>query len=131
MSPALTPRLALDYLRELSADIRDGVVLDAGGERLAGEPALLPGARDLLAGMGSAGEAEGRTRTGLVLAARGGEFAIVLVCGPHGLSGLARHDLRLTLGDLGAPVEPVAASAVVPPARVEQLVAAARKDPGE
>ena len=58
MTPALTPALALGYLRELSADVRDGVVLGAGGEVLAGEPAMAGPARELLAAMGAAGEAE-------------------------------------------------------------------------
>ena len=35
-APTLTPQLALDYLRELSADIRAGVVLDPDGALLAG-----------------------------------------------------------------------------------------------
>ena len=33
-APTLTPPLALDYLRELSADIRSGVVLDPKGALL-------------------------------------------------------------------------------------------------
>ena len=35
-APTLTPPLALDYLRELSADIVAGVVLDRAGTLLAG-----------------------------------------------------------------------------------------------
>ena len=39
-APTLTPQLALDYLRELSADIRAGVVLDSKGALLAGPEAM-------------------------------------------------------------------------------------------
>src|SRR3954464_1632557 len=38
MPPALTPELALDYLRELSADVTAGVVLAADGQRVAPPP---------------------------------------------------------------------------------------------
>jgi hypothetical protein len=131
MSPALTPVLALDYLRELSADIRDGVVLDAAGEQLAGEPALVPAARELMAEMSAATEAEGRTRAGVVLAARAGGLTIVLVCGPQAMPALGRHDMRLALGDLGAPSETDTACATVPAALVERLLAEVRRDPGD
>src|SRR3954469_13817373 len=47
MPPALTPELALDYLRELSADVRAGVVLAGDGTRLAGPDALAEPARRL------------------------------------------------------------------------------------
>ena len=46
-APTLTPQLALDYLRELSADIRAGVVLDPEGALLAGPDNLAEPARDL------------------------------------------------------------------------------------
>ena len=48
MTAALTPALALDYLHALSADLRAAVVLDAGGECLAGPPALGEAARAVL-----------------------------------------------------------------------------------
>src|SRR4051794_34426263 len=40
MTAALTPELALAYIRELSADYLGGAVLDARGDRLAGDAAL-------------------------------------------------------------------------------------------
>ena len=40
MMSSLTPDVALAYVRELSADVRAGIVLDAHGERLAGAPEL-------------------------------------------------------------------------------------------
>ena len=64
--------------------------------------------------MGDAAEAEARTPRGAVLAARAGELAVVLACGPRALGGLARHDLRLVLGDLGAPPDGPADAAFAP-----------------
>ncbi|MEZ0292906.1 MAG: hypothetical protein ACAH82_10215, partial [Solirubrobacteraceae bacterium] len=50
MSPAaLTPALALDLVRELSADVRAGLILSAAGERLAGPSELAAAARALAA----------------------------------------------------------------------------------
>ncbi len=131
MTPALTPALALGYLRELSADVRDGVVLGARGELLAGEPALAPPARDALAAMGAAAEAEGRCAEGAAFAARGPDAAIVLVTGAQALDGLVRHDLRLVLADLGAaPAEPPGPAAAVPLEVVKRLCSAAQHAPG-
>jgi hypothetical protein len=100
MPPALTPELALDYLRELSADVRAGVVLAADGRRLAGPEALAEPARALLAALPDADEAEVSTGEGIVFAARSGEHAVVLVCGRLALGALHRYDLRVVLGDL-------------------------------
>ena len=49
MPPALTPDLALAYVRELSADVRAVAVLDAGGALLAGDAAVAAAAAPLLA----------------------------------------------------------------------------------
>lgn len=130
MSPALTPELALRYLRELSADIREAIVLDGRGSRLAGDPALTPAATELQAEMGDAGEAEGATIEGVVVAARAGDHTIVLVCGSQALVPLARHDLRLVLVDLGAPALPAQDPKTVPAALVHRLLAAAPGEPG-
>lgn len=130
MSPALTPVLALEYLRELSADVRDGIVLGARGIRLAGSPALAPAARELLAAIGGAAEAEGRSSAGVVLAAQGGDLVLVLVLGSQAMPALARHDLRLVQGDLGARAQAVAEPATVPAAVVERLLLAAGRAPG-
>ena len=48
MMSSLTPDVALAYVRELSADVRAGIVLDAHGEFLAGAPELHAPARHLL-----------------------------------------------------------------------------------
>lgn len=129
MAPASTPALALAYLRELSADVRAGVVLE--GDRLvAGPPALEHAALELRAVMGPAGTAEGRTSRGAAIAACAGGLTIVLACGPRALGELTRHDLGLALEDLGAGgFEPGRAPAPVPSALVEALLAAAPRAP--
>ena len=105
MTPALTPALAVDYLRELSADIRDGVVLDANGALLAGTDELACAARDLMAAAGDALDVHVATAAGAVFAARDDRHAIVVTSGPLALPALARHDLRMVLADLAADAE--------------------------
>ena len=100
MTPALTPELALDYLRELSADVRAGVVLSADGTLLAGPPELAAPARELLSAAPGADAVEVTAAGGTVFAARSDRHAIALVCGRHALPELARHDLAMVLGDL-------------------------------
>jgi hypothetical protein len=102
-APTLTPKLALDYLRELSADIRAGVVLATGGALLAGPEDLAEAARDLLARAGDAREVQAATTEGVVFAARSDTHAVVLVCGRFALPSLVRHDLRRVLADLVGP----------------------------
>ena len=98
--PALTPPLALDYLRELSADIRAGVVLAPDGTHLAGPDALAEPARDLFAAAGDASELHVTTPDGAVYGARSDRHAIAVVCGHFALPSLIRYDLRLVLADL-------------------------------
>lgn len=100
MPPALTPALALDYLRELSADVRSGVVLDADGDLLAGPAELAAPARALLDAAPDAEAIEVATDGGAVFAARSQAHAIAIVCGRHALPALARYDLKAVLGDL-------------------------------
>jgi hypothetical protein len=97
----LTPALALDYLRELSADVRDGVVLGADGTLLAGPEELVQPAIDLLAAAGDAADVHVTTADGAVFAARDDRHAIVIVSGRLALPSLARYDLRVVLSDLG------------------------------
>lgn len=106
--PALTPPLALDYLRELSADIRAGVVLAADGALLAGPEGLAGPARDLFAGAGDAPEIQVVTREGDVFAARSDRHAIAVVCGRFALPSLIRYDLKLVLADLEGAERPEA-----------------------
>jgi hypothetical protein len=106
MPPALTPARALEYLRELSADIRDGAVLDAEGRMLAGGEELASPARDLMAAAGDATDIHVSTDDGAVFAARDDHHAIILACGRLALPSLARYDLRMVLADLsGEPPE--------------------------
>jgi hypothetical protein len=98
--PALTPPLALDYLRQLSADIRAGVVLAPDGTHLAGPDALAEPARDLFAAAGDAAEIQVSTPDGAVYGARSDRHAIAVVCGRFALPSLVRYDLRVVLADL-------------------------------
>jgi len=100
MTDALTPDQALDYLRTLSADIREAAVLDASGELVAGPDALAEPARALLAAAPEAEDLEVATAQGSVFAARSDTHAVVLVCGRFALPALVRFDLRMVLGDL-------------------------------
>jgi hypothetical protein len=97
---ALTPALAVDYLRELSADIRAVAVLTAAGEPLAGPPELAGPARALLQAASDAAEIEVATGGGAVHAARSDEHAVVAVCGRFALPALIRYDLKVVLGEL-------------------------------
>jgi hypothetical protein len=110
MSPALTPELAADYLRELSTDILAVAVLAPDGARLAGAQALAEPARELLAAAPDAAEVEVITGDGAVYAARSEHHALVAVCGRFALGALIRYDLKVVLADL-APDRPAGAEA--------------------
>ena len=97
---ALTPELAVDYLRELSADINAVAVLTAAGEPLAGNAEVVAAARTLLAAAPDAAEIEVATAGGAVHAARSAEHAVVAVCGRFALPALIRYDLKVVLGEL-------------------------------
>ena len=100
MTDVLTPALALDYLREMSADVRAGVVLDARGSTLAGPDALGAAARDLLGAAPDAEEIQVVLPEGAVFAVRDDRHAIAVACGRHALPALARYDLRVILAEL-------------------------------
>ena len=135
MPPALTPELALDYVRELSADVRAALVLDAAGERLAGPPELAAAARALLAAGGDAAELEAGGAGGVVCAVRSRDHAAVAVCGRFAIGAVVRHDLRTALAALegrapdgpdparGAPAGPLDRALL---AAAEALIAAAK-----
>jgi hypothetical protein len=106
MPPALTPALALDYVRELSADVRATVVLDAAGELLAGPERLARPARALLEAGGDAAELEAAAAGGVVCAVRSPAHAAIAICGRHAIAGVVRTDLRAALAALeGRPPE--------------------------
>ena len=99
MTAAGSPQRALDRLAAMSAHIREAVVLDADGERLAGSRALAAPARDLLAHVDGT-EVEVATRRGVVYAARSRHSAIALVASRAALPALMLYDIRMVLGDL-------------------------------
>jgi hypothetical protein len=101
MPPArMTPALAVDYVRELSADVRAAVVLDAAGELLAGAPQLAAPARALLDAGAHADELEAADADGVVCAVRSTDHAAVAVCGRFAIAGVVREDLRAALAAL-------------------------------
>jgi hypothetical protein len=96
----MTPERALAHLRDISPDIRDGVVLDVARHRLAGRRTLAGPAADLLAAAGDAAEVEVGTGRGAVFGVGGERGAIVVVAERSALSSVLRWDLRVTLQEL-------------------------------
>jgi hypothetical protein len=112
--PALTPALALDFLAELSTDIRAGVLLDADGALAAswqGDDEKGERVRELVTDLiervdGSAGsskpaQVEVSTPGGFVFCVREGGWTIAVVTGRYVLSSLMLYDLRRVAEDLG------------------------------
>jgi hypothetical protein len=97
MTASLTPALALAYLRELSADIRAAIVLDAAGNRLAGPESLAAPARALLAEGSLVGALTDR---GGAFGARDTRHGVVAATGPLALPRLVLHDLARVLAAL-------------------------------
>jgi hypothetical protein len=128
MPATLTPAQALGYLRELSADMTAGIVLDAQGDRLAGPPALHAPAKALLDHAPThTTELHGRTPTGAVFAARDAHHQIVVTTGLLALPRLTRHDLRTALAALDTGRAAAATTPLAAPERlVEPVLAAAR-----
>ncbi len=128
MPPALTPELALAYVRELSADVRAVVALSGSGERLAGDAGVAAAARALLGAAPDAAELEIVTANGVACAVRGTRHSLVAACGPFALPGVVRQDLRAALGalepDASPPAAPAADAAQSPAADAAQSPAA-------
>jgi hypothetical protein len=123
VSAALSPDLAVAYVRELSADVRAVVVLAADGELLAGPPALAAPARELLAAAGDRMDVACRTADGVVMAARTPAHAIVVAAGPHSLVGPTALDARTAVEALaGGPAPDAAAGRGAPDAGVTQAL---------
>jgi hypothetical protein len=93
----MSPERALDDLRTMSLEVRDGVVLGADGRRLAGSRTLAAPARELFAQAPDAAEIEVATGRGTVYAARSGRRAIAVVATRSALSSVMLYDLRMTL----------------------------------
>jgi predicted regulator of Ras-like GTPase activity (Roadblock/LC7/MglB family) len=117
--PALTPALALDYLDELSVDIRASVVLDNAGELAAASwddderaERMRALVAELLTRAGEAApdagvdQVEVTTSEGSVFAVRGSQWTVAVVAGRKPLASLMFYDLRNVVTDLGgdAPV---------------------------
>ena len=97
MTAALTPALALAYLRELSLDMRAAVVLDPAGTVLAGDAGISGRVRSLMATAGS----EAVLADGDLLLARAPDGgAIALLAGDFALVPLLEHDLAATAAAL-------------------------------
>ncbi|MDA0165455.1 hypothetical protein OM076_34620 [Solirubrobacter ginsenosidimutans] len=116
MTASLTPALALEFITALSADIRAGIVLGAGGEHLAGPAALAEAARALP----DAPHLEGGTARGAVFAARDERHTIVVVTGPFALPRVTRLDLETALSALGGQTSPTG-----PPQRLDDPLVSA------
>ena len=103
--PALTPDLALDYLGELSTDIRAAVVVDSAGkvaaatgdDRDRGER-MRELTEKLLDGVD---QIEVVTTEGSVFAVRGDGWTVAVVAGRQPLASLMFYDLRNVVRDLG------------------------------
>src|SRR3712207_5612632 len=109
----MTPELALDYLGELSTDIRAAAVLDSGGavaahtgfeegdadqvKALVGD--LFDHAAEARAG-GRADQIEVSLPEGVVFAVRESGWTLAVVTGRFALSSLMFYDLRMVIGDL-------------------------------
>jgi len=93
----MSPERALDELRTMSLEVRDGVVLGAYGRRLAGNRELAAPARELFDQAENAAEVEVATGRATVYAARSGRRAIAVVAARSALSSVMLYDLRMTL----------------------------------
>jgi predicted regulator of Ras-like GTPase activity (Roadblock/LC7/MglB family) len=110
-APALTPELALQYLGELSTDIKASLVSSADGRNVA---ASLTGEqgdrlRELTQTLFERADVvddrpvtqvEVSTGEGVVYAVRDERWTIAVVSGRYSLSSLMFYDLRNVLGDL-------------------------------
>ena len=99
MTAELTPDQALARLGELSSAVREAVVLDGAGNRLAGSPAVAEPARQLLASSDAA-ELEVATGRCVVYAARTPRHAIAAVSARGALPALMLYDMRQLLAEL-------------------------------
>jgi hypothetical protein len=108
---ALTPELALQYLGELSTDIKASLVVSADGRTAAASRPGEPGdrLRDLteelfaradVADDQAVTQVEISTGVGSVYAVRDERWTIGVVTGRFALSSLMFYDLRRVLGDL-------------------------------
>jgi hypothetical protein len=111
VSASLTPELALQYLGELSTDIKASVVLSADGRTAAASKPAETGdrLRELTQQLFERADAadsqvvtqvEVSTGDGAVYAVRDERWTVGVVTGRFALSSLMFYDLRAVLGDL-------------------------------
>jgi hypothetical protein len=114
--PPLTPELALDYLDELSTDIRGAVLLDSDRRVVAGwrgdaeraermrEPLLefLDRADAAAGDAAPPAQVEVTTQRGAVFCVRDDDWTLAVVAGRFALPSLMFYDLRHVLDDLAA-----------------------------
>jgi hypothetical protein len=112
-NPALTPELALDYLDELSTDIRAAVLLDGRGALAAHSAPDGDGermrelAQELFERAATAGSGEPPHQLevslpgGSVYALREAGWTLVVVSGRYALASLMFYDLHSVIRDLG------------------------------
>ena len=111
VSAALSPELALEYLAELSTDVKASVVVSADGRTAAASRPGEPGdrMRELTQKLFEDADAadpqavtqvEVSTGDGAVYAVRDERWTIGVVTGRFALSSLMFYDLRRVLGDL-------------------------------
>jgi hypothetical protein len=91
----MSPDRVLAHLRETAHEVREAVVLDPAGRRLAGSRTLAGPAGDLLRQASGAAEIEVGTGRGSVFAVRGEHAAIAVVSQRSALSSVMRYDLRM------------------------------------
>jgi hypothetical protein len=91
MTAALSPDLAIAYVREMSADVRAAVVIGADGAVLAGDAALADAAT-AFAAPGTAGSR--RTAGGVVAVAATTAHTLLVVSGPLAFEGPTLLDVR-------------------------------------
>ena len=97
----MSPDRVLAHLRETAHEVREAVVLDSAGRRMAGSRTLAGPAGDLLRQAGDAAEVEVGTGRGTVFAVRGPRAAIAVVADRSSLSSVMRYDLRMAAGRVG------------------------------
>jgi hypothetical protein len=96
----MSPDRVLAHLRETAHEVREAVVLDPAGRRLAGSRTLAGPAGDLLRQGGDAAEIEVGTGRATVFAVRGEHAAIVVVAQRSALSSFMRYDLRMAAAEV-------------------------------
>jgi predicted regulator of Ras-like GTPase activity (Roadblock/LC7/MglB family) len=96
----MSPDRVLAHLRETAHEVREAVVVDPSGRRLAGSRTLAGPAGELLRHAGDAAEIEVGTGRGTVFAVRGDHAAIAVVAQRSALSSVMRYDLRMAAAEV-------------------------------